>query len=431
MRMMKKVSATALIVFLVTALVAFGSLPPPSLPIVSITFAAGEINTSAEYSNGTIGSPIHGLALWYAWINTNDTQIVFLAYQSHMDNPPVVTFFGQHYYTEDNTEVFVGNTLTSMEVYSDDNGNGVPDTETNEIKYYFLVNSSSVNFVTTPIGKTMLDGTPHYTWGIRYDTIDGFLLFEDQFPAAKVMLDYMDFSYDFSIQNNVSYLKTNFGIGKLLETTPFSQANVTLERLSLSLLYGTTIISSKPYTTLVNGELYNSATTQTMVNSTDLGEIRIEDVKTYEFIFGQNYTLFRDSKQEIYESKSAAVANRSVSAGVRMSVEWLLSNLGDVLSGLFPRISSMQVAINLDYDVSSLLYKVCYPKWDGCRLEHDPIYVAYFGIVTTGPEIKPPILFVVAAAILGFAALTVALVDLKKTRKTLRYSIRNPPLASR
>jgi hypothetical protein len=381
------------------------------------------IDTSTQYSNGSISSPHQDLALWYTWINTNSTQIIYLAYHSYIYNPPVVTFLGQHYQTEKGTEIFVGNTLTSLEVYNDTNGNGVPDvdfdTGTGEILYYFLVNSS-VSCEITPIEKSLINGTPYYTWGIRYNTIDGFLIFKNQSGAASVLLDYISFSYDFYIQNNVSYLKTNFSIGKTLEITPFSNANVTLDGLSLSLLYGTTVITPKPYVTLVDRELYNSTTTGASVEPIESGEIRVEDVKTYEFIFRKNYTLFWNSQEEIHESQSAAVPNRSVSTGVRVSVEWLLSNLEDILSDLFPTISGMQTAINLDYAVSSFIYRVCYPKWHGYRLEHDPTYVAYLNTAMT-PEISPPPLIVVVATLLGLMSLAMALVDLKRTRKMLTF----------
>lgn len=420
--MRRTVFVSVMIGLLFATLAASGRIWQSPLMIASGSIGGGDIDTSTEYSNGSVSSPHQGVALWYVWVNSNGTQIIYLAYHSYIYNPPVVTFLGQHYQTENGTEVFVGNTLTSMEVYNDTNGNGVPDadfaTGTSEIMYYFLVNSS-VSFEITSIKKSLIDGVPHYTWGIRYDTIDGFLIFEDQSPAASVLLDYIAFSYDFHIQNNVSYLKTNFSIGKTLKITQFSDTSVILDGLSLSLLYGTTVITSKPYVTLVNGEPYNSTTTQISVESTESGEIRIEDVKTYEFIFGQNYTLFWDPQEEIYESQSAAVANRSVSSGVRVSVEWLLSDLEGVLSDLFPKISSMQATINLDYTVSSFLYRVCYPQWGGYRLEHDPTYVAYLNTMVM-PEASPPLLILITAALLSIVALTVALIDLKKTRKMLR-----------
>jgi len=399
------------------------------LPLMAKASSEGEeIDTKTEYSNGTIGSPHSGLALWYVWINTNDTQIIYLAYQSYKYNPPVITFLGQHYYTENNTEIFVGNTLASMEVYNDADEDGVPDIDfaagKSEIMYYFLVNSS-VSFVTTPIEKSLVDDVPHYKWGMRYNIIDGALTFEDGSLAALVTLDYLALSYDFYIKNNVSYLKTNFNIGKILDlTTPPSYANVTLEGLSLSLLYGTTVITMKPYVTLVEGEPYNSTTAQASAKPTESSEILIGNAKVYEFLFGQNYTLFKDLQEEIYESKSAAVANQSVSGNMRTSVEWLLYDLEGVLSDLFPRISSMNVTINLDYSVSSFLYRICYPKWDGYRLEHDPTYLAYLkeGVPWINPppsDISPPMIFVAAAALISLVALTAALIDLSKTRKML------------
>lgn len=435
--MKKNILLTTMIGLLATALVASGWILHYPLAIVRSSSESENIDTSVEYSNGSMSSPLQGLSLWYTWINTSDTQIIYLAYQSYVLNPPVITFLGQHYHTENGTEIFVGNTLTAMEIYNDTNGNGVPDANfvagSSEIVYYFMVNSS-VSFVITPIEKSMIDDLPHYTWGVRYQTIDGFLLFEDQSPAASVMLDYMEFSYDFYIQNNVSYLKTNFDIGKLLEIVPRSSqnVNVTLDGLSLALFYGTTVITSKPYTMLVDGKPYNSTTAPALAEPTELGEIRVGDAKAYEFVFGQNYTLFRDFQQEIYESQSTAVAKTSVSSGIRVSVEWLLSDLEHVLSNLFPKISSVQTAITLDYNVSSFLYRVCYPVWDGFRLEHDPTYVAYLSAASTPgipppiPELAPPIQFLVVAALIGLVAFAAALVDLRKTRKVLKYSMHTP-----
>jgi len=436
--MKKDISAIVILMLLMLTLLSSAFVAQSHSTMPNASQSAQDIDTNAEYSNGTIGSPLQGLSLWYDWVNTSNTQVLFLAYQSYVLNPPVVTFLGQHYYTENNTEVFVGNTLTAMEVYNDTNGNGVPDGNwtsepifySGEIVYYFYVNSSA-SFVITPIEKSLINNVPHYTWGFRYNTIDGFLISPlYALLGAKVKLDFLAFSYDFYVQGNVTYLKTSFDIGKPLEIIPFGSANVTLNGLSLSLLYETTVIAAKPYQTLVNGSPYNSTTTAVSAVPTESSEIKVADVKAYEFLFGQNYTLYRDSQQETYESKTAAVANRTVPTSMRVSVEWLLSNLEDVLSGLFPRISNLQAAINLDYSVSSFLYRVCYPKWDGYRIKHDPTYLAYMNASAAVPEIQPPLAIVVTAALLGFIALTVALTELKKTRKMLRYTPQNPTAAS-
>jgi hypothetical protein len=390
--------------------------------VVAIDFSSGEtVNTGAEYANGTIGSPSDGLAIWYVWINTSYTQVVYLAYVSYEYPPPVITFFGQHYTTGNNTEVFVGNTLTAMEVYNDTDGNGLPDVSldngTNELLYNFAVNSSQ-SFAITPVQKILISGEAHYTWGLRYNTIDGFLLTENQAVGANVVLDYLASSYDFYVRDNAAYLKTNFEIGKILSFSSTSDSDFTLDGLSLSLLYGTSIIASKTYTTIVNGEPYNSTTTQSSTEPTQLGEIRIEDNKAYQCVFGQNYTLSRDSENSTYPSMSAAVSDQSVPGGVYKSVESTISFFEDVLSDLFPRIGNLPATINLDYNVSSFLYRVCYPQWDGYQIEHDPTYVAYLTPIAV-PEIGPPAMFIIGAAVLGSITLIVVVVDIRKTRRIL------------
>jgi hypothetical protein len=420
-RMKKKILTVITLGLLLASLASAGFVWRAPLAM-GVNSSDGEtVNTGAEYSNATIGSPIEGLAIWYVWINTNSTQVIYLAYVSSKIPPPVLTFFGQHYMTGNGTEVFVGNTLTAMEVYNDANRNGVPDVDlsngTNELLYNFAVNSSQ-SFVITPVQKTLIGGDVHYTWGLRYNTIDGFLLTENQAAGANVLLDYLASSYDFYVQNNASYLKTSFEIGKILNVTSYSDLNFTLEGLSLSLLYGTSVIASNTYTTVVNGEPYNSTTTQSSAIPTQSGEIRIEDAKAYECVFGQNYTLSRDSGNATYPSKSAAVSDHSVPGGVYRSVEGALSFFENVLSGVFPKISSLLTTVNLDYNFSSFLYRVCYPQWDGYALEHDPTYVAYMTLIAI-PEIGPPVMLIIGASIAGSAALIVALLDTRKNRRML------------
>lgn len=380
----------------------------------------GSIDTNIEYSNGTLGTDLAELTLWYAWINTSGAQTIFLAYQSYVLNPPVITFLGQHYFADNGTEVFVGNTLEAMELYNDTNGNVLPDANytsgESEILYHFFVNSSA-SFEIKPINKTVIDGLPHYRWGIRYRTIDGFLnSADDQFTSAMVMVDYMDFSYDFYVHENATYLKTDFGLGEILQIVPFGYGNMSLNGLSIALFYGTIVLSSEPYVTMVNGNPYNSTTAPASVEPADSSEIEIAEATAYKFLFGQNYTLFRDSIQEVHESKCTAVSHQSVPEGVKHS-EWILSLLENTLTGIFPKTSDMQAAINLDYNVSSFLYRVCYPAWSGYQLQHDPTYIAFLSTPIV-PELDLPLVFLIATALTSTLVLVATLVNDKKTRKT-------------
>jgi hypothetical protein len=421
---MKKLFTIITLGILLIALANIGFVSQSNHAIALDSQTAETVDTTAEFSNGTIGSPTDPVVVWYVWINTSDFQMIYMACLSYMYPPPIITFFGEHYWTENGTEMFVGNTLTAMEVYNDTNGNGVPDVNTgngtNELLYNYFVNSSQ-SFATTPIEKTVVNGVSHYKWGLRYNTVDGALLTENQATSARVMLDYLGSTFDFYVQNNVSYLKTGLEMGKVLNITSTPSFNVSLDGLSLSILYGTTVDASQSYTAVVNGEPYNSTTTQNMAEPTQTGEIKVGDTTAFQCVFGQNYTLFNDSQGTIYPSQSAAVSDQSVFGGLHRSVDYALTYFEQLLSGLFPQITNnLPTVVNLDYNASSLLYRVCYPQWSGYALEHDPTYLAYL----TPPTISeislgsPPIGFIVAAIIIGSATLLLALQDVRRTRKT-------------
>lgn len=421
---MKKLFTIITLGILLVALAIMGFISWPNHAMALDSQTAETVDTTAVFSNGTIGSPTDPVVVWYVWINTSGFQVIYMACLSYVYPPPIITFFGEHYWTENGTEIFVGNTLTAMEVYNDTNGNGVPDVNTgngtNELLYNYFVNSSQ-SFAITPIEKTAVDGVSHYKWGLRYNTVDGGLLNENQTTCARVMLDYIGSSFDFYVQDNISYLKTGLEMGKILNITSTPGFDVSLDGLSLSILYGTTVDASQSYTAVVNGKPYNSTTTQNMTEPTQTGEIKVGDATAFQCIFGQNYTLFNDSQGTIHPSRSAAVSDQSVFGGLYKSVEFALSYFEQLLSGLFPQITSnLPSVVNLDYNTSSLLYRVCYPQWSGHALEHDPTYLAYL----TSPTISeislgsPPEGFIVAAIIIGSVTLLLALQDARRTRRT-------------
>jgi len=351
------------------------------------------IDTTSEYANGSIHiSPV--VDIWYAWVNVSDTQIICYALFSNEVNSPIINFLGQHFQVENDTEVFVGNTLTLIEVYNDTSGDGIPQANftsgETEIAYYLLVNSS-IGYETTPIQKTLKGEIPHYTWGFRYDAIDGFLLYPEEEPgegAAKVMIDHLGFNYDFYVVENVSYVKQSFDIGNITDIQPLSgETPVSLDDLSLSLLFSTVTLSAKPYTAYVNSEPYNSTIAENPATLTSGGEIAVETIKAYEFLFGEDYNLTRGGSIETYEVKSEAAATTSVPQGAQSRLNWILayfeSNLN--VSDLFPSAGGIG-EVNLNYNISSFLYRICYPVWDGLPIQHDPTYVAYLFSNTAIPE---------------------------------------------
>ncbi len=368
--------------FLVTLISASAIFGFFVFPGINSAFGQGSVDVNSEYSSGTIGDPYGDLALWYAWVNRNGTQVLFLAYQSYLHRPPVTTFLGQRYVTESGEEAFVGSTLMALEVYNDTNGNGIPDfnrtfgltTEgQTEVLYELRVNSSA-GFEASPVTKTSTQGVPHYRWGMSYRGIDAFLESETRGIVATLTLERLDFSYDFCIEGNRSYVKTNFEIGKLMELEPQQGLAVSLDGLSLSLLYGTTVLSPKGYFTSVDGLPFDPKTSSTSSAPAALDEIKIENVTAYEFCFAQNYTAWDDLQSKNVQSLSTAAANWTLPWG---SVDWFLVQFENVLRDVFPRISSINQPVSLDLDESSFLYRVCYPVWGGDVIEHDPVYVAH------------------------------------------------------
>lgn len=377
-------------------------------------YSVHNIDTNAEYTNGSIPTPIGGI--WYAWVNISETQIIYYALFSDEINSPIMNFFGQRFRVENDTEVFVGNTLTLIEVYNDTNGDGIPQANftsgESEIVYYLLVNSS-VGYEVTPIQKILKGETLHYTWGFEYDMIDAFLLYPKEQPrqaAAKVMIDYLAFYYDFYVVQNVSNVKTSFRIGEIIDIQPFwSELPVSLDGLGLSLLFSTITVSAKPYSAYVNGEPYNSTTAANPATATGSGQIAVEMIKAYEFLFGETYNLTRGEGIEIHEVKSEAAATTSVPQGAQSRLDWMLTYFEDNLNinDLFPSASGIGGKVNLDYNVSALLYRICYPVWDGLLIQHDPTYIAYLFSNTIIPEftsllILPPFMIATLLAVIAY-----------------------------
>ena len=108
----------------------------------------------------------------------------------------------------------------------------------------------------------MVEGdVPHYEWGFTYANVYMPILLNATVSSgvvAKLTFEHITIGYDFSVENNVSYLKTNFDIGKVTSIDVFDSSQLSLDGLSLALLYPTGTHTSKPYSTYVGDLLFNS-----------------------------------------------------------------------------------------------------------------------------------------------------------------------------
>jgi hypothetical protein len=341
---------------------------------------------------------------------------------SHYPYPgPVVNLVGQHLKLADGSEVFVASALDKFEVYRDLNGDEIPQGNFvpagGEILYYMFMNTST-SASPTPIQKTFVGGVPHYQWGFRYEDVYAYFLQPKSAggvdTVAKLIFDHIMFSYDFSVNANVSNLKTNFDIGEVSSLDVFNSSNFSFNGLSLSLLYPTSTYASQQFSTSVNGQSYNPSATENSTIIADNAQVTVGNVKAYEYVFGGNYALNRGENNETnqadiqtYEAKTEVASISSLPFQIYGPAVRSISYFRDELN-LNTLFGGSWADINTDYGSSSMVYRVCFPVWDGLQIVHDPIYVGYISSATTVPEFPTPAIVVPILIIGGLLAIVAA-----------------------
>jgi hypothetical protein len=369
-----------------------------------------------EYINGTLVPDYAPFKVWYDWVNVSDTQVVYYAAYTTPDYPypvPIANIIGQHFRLVDGTQVFIASALSELEVYRDLNGDGVPQDNTgsgeSEILYYIYSNMSQ-GYSMTPIQKTIIDSVPHYGWSFSYQNAYSYLQNAHARVGviARMLFDYLTLSYDFSVSGNVSSLKTSFDIGKvanleILDSSQFSS----FDGLSLALLYATATYTSTSYSTSVNGQSYDSSTADSAVGA-EVAEVKVEDVKAYDFIFGGTYTLNSADGGENYtasvetyeaEAQAVPVAGLPLIYGPTVrSISFFADQLDltDLFGSSWPKVNS-------NYESSSLIYRICFPVWSGRQIEHDPTFVGYIFTNQEIPELPITLVIIVLVVVTSLA----------------------------
>lgn len=425
--------------FSVSALVALllVSLCFPVFPQTSKINLANAASTlpvaGVEYADGTVVPEHSPLLIWYDWVNVSGTQVINYAMYTTPDYNyfvPIANIVGQHFRLADGTQVFIASALSELEVYRDANGDGIPQANftlgESEIMYYMYTNMSD-SYSMTPIQKVTQDSIPHYQWGFTYKNAHAYL----QNATARIgvvaslIFSHITLSYDFSVNGNVSNLKTNFDIGKVTSLDILDSSQFSLDNLSLTLLYATATYTSKPYLTYVNGKLFNSMTAEESAIDAEIAQVEVSGVKAYDFVFGGAYTVNRGESNEThqavietYEAKAEAAALSSISTKIYgptikgMSFFRDQLNLTDLFGGSWQDF-------NMNYETSSLIYRICFPVWDGMQIQHDPVYVGYIlsNAETTPANNEPFPITLVIASVVTVAVIGVSLSVYFKKRK--------------
>jgi hypothetical protein len=133
----------------------------------------------------------------------------------------------------------------------------------------------------------------------------------------------------------------------------------------------------------------------------DVASVAVGVTKAYDFVFGGNYTLEQGTSNETYETKTEASALSSVPTQLYGSAVWQTSfftnelNLSDLFGGSWPDFT-------MNYEESQLIYRLCFPVWNGSQIQCDPVYIGYLFSSTVVPEMPTVILplAIIAAATL-------------------------------
>jgi hypothetical protein len=392
-----------------------------------------------EFADGSIAPENSPLLIWYNWVDVSGTQVVYYAIYTAPDYNypvPIANLVGQHFRLADGTQVFIASALSELEVYRDLNSDGIPQADftlgDSEILYLMYTNMSD-SFSMTPVQKVMQDSIPHYQWSFTYENVHGYL----QNAAARIgvaaslIFSHITLSYDFSVNGNVSNLKTNFDIGKVTNLNILDSSQFTLDGLSLALLYATATYTSKPYTTYVDGHEYNSTTAEDSAVDAELAQVQVNGVRAYDFVFGGSYTLNRGENNEThqanietYEAKAEAAALSSISTTIRINPIKGMGffrdqlNLADLFGGSWQDF-------NMNYETSSLIYRVCFPAWDGMQIQHDPVYVGYMLSTTKNSQVSgfPTVLALSVLAVIVVASLILFVIVRKRKRPAIQEQL--------
>lgn len=375
---------------------------------------------TAEVSNETEGG---NATFVISYVNYADVQAFLVAFKTIENDNGTGTLpyqmYGMHYFTPDGEEVFIGALLAFLMVYDDTNNNSIPnpDLPENEKIYYVLpfgiagsINESgSYEPIVTPIPATEIE-EGHYQFGMRYQNLYAYV---SQNPLLGIALhsgwiakfSELSITYDITIDAETGEVKTEtyYTIGQVTELWAFvlgipieADPSELPDSLGISAVHFVTIFTSKYK---VTGETSGNTLSPTKTELADenvsiaVGE---KNERAFAIRFMGEFDLIDEETGNVTEEDLPAY-NILVQAKLNdlLLVWWQLGFSGALMSvfayGLSEHVQEKyesprdlaQKSLNPfnpdGFGVRALWYAVCFPSWNGLRVEHDPVYTAYFG----------------------------------------------------
>jgi hypothetical protein len=375
---------------------------------------------TAEVSNETENG---NATFVISYVNYENVQAFLVAFKTFENDNGTGTLpyqmYGMHYFTPDGEEVFIGALLAFLMVYDDFNNNSIPnpDLPDNENIYYVipfgvaesLNESGSYEPIVTPIPATEIE-EGHYQFGMRYQNLYAYV---SKNPILGIAIktgwiakfSELTITYDITIDAETGEVKTEtyYTIGQVTELWGFlfgwpvkADPSELPDSLGISAVHFVTIFTSKYK---VTGETSGNTLSPTATELADenvsiaVGE---KNERAFAIRFMGEFDLIDEDTGNTTEEDLPAY-NILVQAKFNdLALVWWQLGFSAALMSVFAYGLSENVQekytsprdlaqkslnpFNPDgFGVRALWYAVCFPSWNGLRVEHDPVYTAYFG----------------------------------------------------
>ena len=371
-------------VLLVCSLILFQSAISVNADVLGIPTDQETASGSVEYESNHF---------YYSWLNSSSlVDMLLINPQLPTGLPPVIQpVMLLHLTLENDSEVYVANSLIGIEIYNDLNHNHMLDADyeksNTEVMYLLYLNASQGLQIYEPV--KINDSA--YTWSITFLEPQVVGNSDPAYSGTNLgVLDltfsYLSLNYTYVMKHNSTnnksqdVIKTSIYIGSLTKAVKqtFSGAeNIIIpDSWGLSLDFGISI----------------SRTTYNLTYSWENGQVQYVNIgsgnATYFSAFlNENYTYIENNTLKEYYVYSSYAENKSLSPELKSLLSYE-SPSQKFINSFVKAISGADTNIDLSITNSVFGYRIEYPIWKGLEIHHDPIFIVNDVAIPNSP--MPP-----------------------------------------
>ncbi len=385
-----------------------------------------EQNWTAEITNETE----EGNATFViSYVNYANVQAFLVAFKEIENENGTGTLpyqmYGMHYFTPQGNEVFVGALLAFLMVYNDSNGNGIPNPaypDNEEVLYVIpfgigesLEGGESYAPIVTPIPAQEI-GEGHFKFGMRYQNLYAYvspnpILWGALKTGWIAKFSELQIRYDITIDEDTGQVRTEtyytigqvIGLWAFILGVPFQADRSDIpDWLGIGAVHFVTIFTSKYEVTGEDSGNTLSPNKNELANENISIVVGNKNERAFAIRFMGEFNLINETSGNTVSADNQAY-NILVKAKVKdlLLVWWQLGfsaaifsvfayGLSDYIQDSYdsPRDLAQRSLNPLNpegFGAFSLWYAVCFPAWQGYRVQHDPVYTAYFGEPPVAP----------------------------------------------